>query len=55
MTEQISRLWAALEAARKRLTLSTQNGGGKAESEYAAVYARLVSLGAAAPLRKKYR
>jgi hypothetical protein len=48
--EEIDKARRALEDARKKLT-----GNAGAEDAYAAAYARLVALGAALPLRRKYR
>lgn len=45
----------AMEKARARIGAPTQNGGGKAEGEYGALYQRLVQLGVRPQLRGKYR
>ena len=49
-TEEISSLWNRMASLIKKIP--TNSG---AENEYAQCYARLVQMGAAQPLRKKYR
>lgn len=55
MTEELKSLWSQLETFRKKLDTPTATGGGGAEKNYSATYQKIVSLGGAQQLKKRYR
>jgi hypothetical protein len=55
MDEKSRRLWAAYDAAIKKIASGKVGASGGFESEYAKAYQKLVAAGLAMQIKKKYR